>query len=119
MAHAIGREDVVWCDGHRRAVAVVQHDIGRSAGSGEVGNGCEAVGRRVRAGQKCEHPGHGACRFGVDCANPRVRMRRAHDRAVGLSRQIEIVAVAAEAGKEARILLAPYRVSDACLHGDD
>jgi hypothetical protein len=46
-------------------------------------------------------------------------MRRAHDRAVRLPRQIEIVAIAAEAGEEARILLAPYQVSDACLHGDD
>jgi hypothetical protein len=119
VAHAIGREDVVWRDGHRRAVAVVQHDIGRSAGSGKMGNAWEAVGRRIRAGQNCDHPGHGACRFGVDCANPRVRMRRAHDRAVGLSRQIEIVAITAEAGEEARILLAPYRVSDACSHGDD
>ena len=47
VARAIGREDVVWRDGHRRAVAVVQHDIGRSAGSGKVGNAYEAVGRRV------------------------------------------------------------------------
>jgi hypothetical protein len=58
-------------------------------------------------------------RKGTITQNPRVRMRRAHDRAVGLSRQIEIVALTAEAGEEARILLAPYRVSDACPHGDD
>jgi hypothetical protein len=119
VAHAIGREDVVWRHAHCRAVAVVQHDIGRSAGSGKVRNACEAIGGRVSARQNCEHAGHGACRFGVDCANPCVRMRRAHDRAVRLPRQIEIVAIAAEAGEEARILLAPYRVSDACLHGDD
>ena len=109
----------MWCDGHRRAVAVVQHDIGRSTGSGKVGNGCEAVGRRGRAGQQREHPRYGACRFDIDCVNPCVRMRRAHDRAVGLCRQIEIVAIATEAGEEARTLLATYRVSDACPHGDD
>ena len=37
MAHAIGRQHMMRRDRHRRAVAVVQHDIGRRAGAARWG----------------------------------------------------------------------------------
>src|SRR6202050_5022475 len=77
----------------------------RSVGSTK----CGATGTR-------EPAGHGARRRGVDRADQRVGMRRAHRGAIGLARQIEVVAVAAAAGDEARVFLAAYRLSDACVH---
>ncbi len=116
MAHAIGRQDVMRCDRHCRTVAVRQHDVGRRAGSGQMGNPLEAIGQRVRPGQHRKHAGHGTRGFAINAADQRMGMRRAHRSAIGLAREIEIVAVAAAAGEEAQILLAAYRVSDACVH---
>src|SRR5580704_2990662 len=43
-------------------------------------------------------------------------VRRAHRGTIGLARQIDVVAVIAAAGEEARVFLAAYRLSDACVH---
>ena len=94
----------------------MQHDVGRRAGGGEVRNAREPVGQRVLAGQHREHAGHGARRGDVDRADQRVGMRRAHRGAIGLARQIDVVAVIAAAGDEACVFLAAYRLSDACVH---
>ena len=119
VTHPIGRQHMMRRDRDRGAVAVVQHDIGRVAGSGEVRNARETVGAGVLPGQDREHAGHGA-RFGnIDGSDQRMRVRGAQHRAIGLVRKIEIVAVAAAPGQEAQILLAAYRVSDACLHDRD
>ena len=112
-ADAIGRQHGMRGKWDRGAVAVLQHDIGRRAGIGVMGDRLEAVGARVLAGQHREHPGHGARRFHVDRADQRMRMGRAHDGREGLAGKVEIVAVAAATGEEAQILLAAYRVSDA------
>ena len=116
VADAIGRQHVMRRHRHRRAVAVGQHDVGRRAGGGEMRNALEPVGQRVLAGQHREHAGHGARRGDVDRTDQRVGMRRAHRGAVGLAGQIDVVAVIAAAGDEARVFLAAYRLSDACVH---
>jgi hypothetical protein len=46
-----------------------------------------------------------------------MRMWRAQRGGVSLSREVEIVAVTAATREEAQVLLATYRVPDACLHG--
>ena len=119
VANAIGRQHVMRRDRHRRAVAVGQHDVGRRAGGGEMRDALEPVGERVLAGQHREHAGHGARRGDVDRTDQRMGMRRAHRGAVGLARQIDVVAVIAAAGDEARVFLAAYRLSDACVHDGD
>ena len=43
----------------------------------------------------------------------RMRVRRAHHHRVGLARQAHVVGVAASAGDEAQVLLAPHRLADA------
>jgi hypothetical protein len=43
-------------------------------------------------------------------------MGRTHCSAISLARQIEIVAIAALTAEEAQVLLAAYRVSNACAH---
>jgi hypothetical protein len=52
----------------------------------------------------------------VDSRDARVRVRRAHHGSVGLAGKVEIVAEAAVAGEEARVLLAEDRRSDSCVH---
>src|SRR5580700_8609765 len=89
---------------------------GGATGGGEVWDAREAVGERVLAGKHREHAGHGARRRDVDGADQRMGMRRAHRGAIGLARQIDVVAVIAAAGDEACVFLAAYRLSDACVH---
>jgi hypothetical protein len=48
----------------------------------------------------------------VDYPYPGVRVRRAHDRGIGLSRQDEVIAEPALSGQQALILLAAQRLAD-------
>ena len=112
VTHPIGRQHEMRCGGHRRAVAVVQHDVRRRAGGGDMRNAFESVGGGVLAGEHGEHAGHGACRCHIDAADARVRVRRAHHGRIGLARKIKVVAVAPASGDEAQILLAAYCVSN-------
>jgi hypothetical protein len=116
VADAIGRQHVMRRHRHRRAVAVMQHNVGRRAGGGEMRDAREPVGQRVLAGQHREYAGHGARRGHVDRTDQRMGMRRAHRGAVGLAGQIDVVAIIAAAGDEACVFLAAYRLSDACVH---
>jgi hypothetical protein len=45
-----------------------------------------------------------------------MRMGRPQRGGIGLSGEIEIVTVTAATGEEAQVLLATYRIPDACLH---
>jgi hypothetical protein len=97
----------------RRAVKVLDADVGR-VGVGDVGQRVEPVGDDVGMGQHREDSGQGAGGGGVDRADQRVRVRRAHHHGTGLARQVDVVAVAAVAGQQAQILPPPYRPPDPC-----
>ena len=116
MAHAIGRQDVVRRHRHRRAVAIVQHDVRRRAGRGEMRNALQSVGQRILPGEHRKHARHGARLRCIDRADACVGVRRAHHGRVGLAGKIEIVAVSAAPSDEPQIFLAADRVSDTCLH---
>jgi hypothetical protein len=73
----------------------------------------EAVGGRVAAGQHREHAGQGERGGGIDRADARVRVRRAHEGGVDLAGQGDVVAEAPAAGDQARILLARERLAEA------
>ena len=64
----------------------------------------EAVGREIGAGEHREHAGRAERRGGVDAADARVRVGRAHHHRVGLARQVHVVGVAAEPLDQARVL---------------
>ena len=67
----------------------------------------------VGAGEERERARQPERRVFVDRADARVGMGRAHERRMRHARQHEVVAVAAAAGDEAQILLAPHRLADA------
>ena len=81
-----------------------------------MGYGVQSVGMRILTGQHRNHAGHFSRRHRVDAADQGMCMRCAEREAISLFWKTEIVAVTAAAGEEAQILLAAYRVPDACLH---
>jgi hypothetical protein len=66
----------------------------------------DLVGGEIVAGQHGQHAGLGQRRRRVDSLDRGVRVRRAHEIGVGLSRDIDVVGVAALAGDIANIFLA-------------
>src|SRR5262249_34307000 len=116
MTNAVGGQYVMWRHGDRRAVTVVEDNVRRGPRVGEMGNGLEPVGTGIFAGQHRDHAGHSARRRRIDAADYGMRMGCPQHRGISLSGKIEIVTITAAARDEAQILLATYRVSDACLH---
>src|SRR5262249_61756297 len=76
-----------------------------------VRNGSESVGEAVGAGEDAEHARHGLGARRVDAEDARVRMRGAQHHRVGLAVDAEIVAEAAAAGGEPRVLFAHDRLT--------
>ena len=75
----------------------------------------DLVAGEVGAGQHGDDAGGGEGGGGVDRADGGVGMRRAHEMGRGLPAPREIVHVAAAAGEEAEILLAPHAGADALV----
>ena len=118
VAHPVGRQQHLRRVAVLGAVAVLQRDIGRRLHRERgVRHGVKAVGCNVGAGQHRQHAGHGARRRRVDRDDARVRVRRAHEHRIGLTRQAQIIAVAAGAAEQAQVFLASERFSDRCGHG--
>ena len=69
-------------------------------------------GETVGAAERAEHARHRAGAGEIDAANARMRVRRAHDRGVALPRRVEVIAKAAGAGRQPRVLLAGQRMAD-------
>ena len=93
---------------HRRAVALLaRHRSLRHR---------NAVVRVVGPGVYRDHARRSFGRRGVDRADPRMRVRRAHEHAPGLPVQRLVVLIAALAGEQPHILEATDRLADAELH---
>ncbi len=83
-----------------------------------AGQAADLVGGHVGAGEDAGDPRGLPRRRGVDAADARVRVRRAQDVGVELVGPVDVVGVAAVAGDEAPVLLAPEARADAALgHG--
>jgi hypothetical protein len=79
-------------------------------------NGGEPVGARILAGQHRNNAGHSPRRHRINAADYCMRMGCPQRRGISLSRKIEIVTVTTATGEEAQVLLATYRIPDACPH---
>src|SRR6202023_3530383 len=77
-----------------------------------VRDGAELVAKAIGARERAEHARHRAHRAGVDPADARMRMRRAHHRGIGLAVELEVGAEPAVAGDEAGVLVARDRLAD-------
>jgi hypothetical protein len=73
----------------------------------------QPVGDRVRTGQDRDHARRRAGLRRVDAADPRMRVGRAHETRVRLAGEVDVVAIAAGANEEARVVLAEDRLADA------
>ena len=82
-------------------------------GIGLCVSGFSAVGGGIRAGEHRDHARRGARRRDVDAPDPRVRVGRAHEARVRLAGQVDVVAVAAVADEQARVVLAEDRLAEA------
>ena len=80
-----------------------------------AGQGAEALGLDIRAGQHQQDPGRRLGRFGIDGFDAGMGMGRAQDMALGLEGQIDVVQIATIAGQQASILRAPNGFSRAKL----
>jgi hypothetical protein len=89
----------------------------RIRGERAVPDRLDAVGGEVGAGQHRHDPRDGERRRRVDAADARVRVRRADEADVKLPVGVDIVAVAAGAGDEARVFLAQDVLADAFACG--
>src|SRR5580698_3704001 len=94
----------------------MQHDVRGGPGCGEMRDALESVGHDVSASQHCQYTRHCLGGLGFDGTDQRMGVRRTHHGTVDLSREVEIVAIAAAAGDEARVFLTSYSRSDACVH---
>ena len=88
------------------------------AGIGLWVSGFSAVGDRVRTREHRDHARRGERGGGLDAPDPGVRVGRAHEARVGLARQVDVVAVAAVADEQARVVLAEDRLADAVAGAD-
>ncbi len=86
------------------AVAVLHRD--------RAGQRVAAAGLEVGPGDHREHPRRRLRRADIERGDPRVRLGRAHDAAMDLARQIDVVGVAPRPGDEALILDPPHRLTD-------
>ena len=103
-ADAVGRQDHRPLEQVRRAVEIVEPDVGRAHRLRDVRDGLQPLGQHVGAGQDQQHAGHLQRGRGVDRHDAGVRVRRAQHEAAGLVGQGEVVRVAAAAGQQPRIL---------------
>ena len=92
-------------------------------GSGSCGIGAEPVGQAVGAGEHAEHARHGLGARRIDAADAGMRMRGAHHYRIGLAVDAEVIAEAAMAGDEPRVLFARRGLADGLeirlVHGDN
>ena len=116
-------------DHQRDRIADMAHFIRRQqrpAGIEEIGavavlerrdafDAAEAGGLHIGAGIDREHAGHALCRGHIDAVDRRMRMRRAQESGIGLSRRALVIDIAAAAGDEAHILAPPHRLADSEL----
>jgi hypothetical protein len=118
VAHPVGGEHGMRRVAVRRAVAVPELDVGRRLHRDRrVRDRLDAVGLRVDGGEHREHARHRARLGGVDRADARMSVRRAHERRVGLPRQADVVAEPPAAGEQAEVFLAAERLTDGGRHG--
>ena len=114
-AHAVGRHRRMGRDeGH---VAAADHLLVRVSRHRAMGNRLHAIGGGVFAGEDRDHARSGERGFGVDASDARVGVRRPHEARVGLAGQVDVVAVAAVAHEEARVLLAQNRLAESFACG--
>src|SRR5947207_1235116 len=64
------------------------------------------------AGEDGDHAGRGERRGDLDTSDARVRVRRTYEGGIHLAGQVDVVAVAARAGEQARVILAQDRLAD-------
>ena len=94
---------------HRRVVGVLDQPAARQA----------ADLAEVRAGVDAEHAPRLRRGGGIDAEDLRVRVRRAHERGIGLLRQRDVVGVLTASGEEALVLATLDRLADeslSCVH---
>src|SRR5215470_8797360 len=72
----------------------------------------DLVGGKLGPGEHREHAGRGRGFRRIDALESRVRVRRAHEIGVSLSRPADVVGVVAFAGDETLVLLAAHRGAD-------
>ena len=94
---------------HRRAVDAVDEPAARQP----------AYILELLAGEDAQHAGCGLRGGDVDLRQPGVRVGAAHEHAVALLRQRDVVGVLAAAGQEAQVFAARHRLADqllGCVH---
>ena len=110
-AHAVSRHRRMGRDeGH---VAAPQHVLVRVAGHRTVRERLDPVGSGIGAGQHRDHARGCESRGNVHAADAGVGVRGAHEARVSLTRHVDVVAVAASADEQARVLLAQDRLAEA------
>jgi len=112
MARLVGGQQQVRADEERPAAGGLQLHVVFGLGQRIVGDGGKPVGEAVGASEDAEHPRHCRGPPRVDAEDARVRMRGAQHHRIGLALDAEIVAEAAAAGGEPRVLLAHDRLTD-------
>ena len=118
MACAIGRQEHVRADEDGTTVPSPELEVVSVGGHGVVGDGAEAILRKVGAREDAEHARARPRVLGGDCDDARVRVRRAHDRRVDLAGQREVVAESPATAEQAIVLLAPNGLADWTRHGE-
>jgi hypothetical protein len=85
-------------------------------GAGRAGDAPQRCHRahagEIGGGEHRDHAGRGARGGGVDRVDPRVRVRRAHERAVQLAFEPEVGDVAALAGEKTQVFAPAHRRAD-------
>jgi hypothetical protein len=76
-------------------------------------NRLQAVARDVLARQHRQDARQGARRARIDAADACMRVRRAHHAGIRLTREVEVVGVAAAAAQKTSVLLACHRLANA------
>jgi len=112
MARLVGGQQHMRSDEYRLAAGGGQLHVVFCLGQGIVRDRGELVGEAIGAGEDPEHARHGARACRVDPEDAGVRVGRAHHRGKCLARELEVVAEAALAGHQARVLVARDRLAD-------
>ena len=87
---------------HFRAIAILERDRAFE----------RAVAREILAGVNAEHARHLSRRLNVDAANDSMRVRRAHDHAIGLAGKVDVVGIAALPLHQLGVFRARHRLAD-------
>jgi hypothetical protein len=99
-----------------------REDLLRRAGLGwdvgQAGEGGDAVGLEIGAGEDGEDAGPGQGGGRVDRLDAGMRVGRAQDGRVGLPGKIDVIEIATAAGEQSQILLADNRLTHPELHGN-